>query len=413
VTDFPAGFLWGASTAAHQIEGGNVNNDNWVIEHTAGSPWMGGPSGDACDSYHRYAEDVALLADAGLNTYRFSLEWSRIEPEPGEFSRAALEHYRRMLATCHEHGVTPLVTFLHFTSPRWLVGDGGWEDAKTPDRFGRYCERAMKHLGDLVPYACTINEVNVSRMLADTTPAEIEFPSDVRGEAWFRAAAAAMQSDPQRCMPFHFACSDRAVDVIMAAQRRAVETIKGIRSDTLVGPSLAVQGYDAVAGGEAKLHQLRSRVVDAYLEALGDVDYLGVQTYARLPIGPDGPVRPEDGVELTQTGEQFSPEVLEDAIRYAIAKTGLPVIVTENGIATEDDTRRVEYIRRAVQAVARCLRDGLDVRGYIHWTLLDNFEWAAGFFPKYGLIAVDRETYRRTVKPSARFLGDIARRNSL
>lgn len=411
MSSFPNGFLWGASTAAHQIEGGNVNNDNWVIEHTERSPWMGGPSGDACDSYHRYAEDIALLADAGLNTYRFSLEWSRIEPEPGEFSRAALEHYRRMLATCHEHGVAPLVTFHHFTSPRWLVGDDGWEGAKTPDRFRRYCERAMQYLGDLIPYACTLNEANVSRMLAEATPAISGFPTDVRREAWFRAAARAMGSEPSRCMPFHFASSDRAVDVIMAAHREAVAAIKGVRPETFTGMSLAVQGYDAVDGGEETLQRVRGRVVDRYLEALGDADYLGVQTYARLPIGPDGPVPPEEGVEITQTGEQFSPEVLESTIRYAILKTGLPVIVTENGVATDDDTRRVEYIKRAVDAVGSCLADGLDVRGYIHWTLLDNFEWAAGYAPKYGLIAVDRTDFRRTVKPSARFLGEIARRN--
>ena len=138
---FPKNFLWGAATAAHQVEGGNVNNDSWVMEHVPNSLFVE-PSGDAVDHYHRYPEDIALLAELGFNAYRFSIEWARIEPEEGQFSYAALEHYRRMLATCHEYGLTPIVTYHHFTSPRWLMAEGGWEGKQTPDRFARYCERA-------------------------------------------------------------------------------------------------------------------------------------------------------------------------------------------------------------------------------------------------------------------------------
>ncbi len=138
---FPANFLWGTATAAHQVEGNNLNCDYWVLEHTPGSPFVE-PSGDACDQYHRYADDIAMLARLGFNSYRFSIEWARVEPEPGEFSRAALDHYRRVLACCHDHKITPVVTFHHFTSPRWVAGDGGWEDKKTAELFARYCERA-------------------------------------------------------------------------------------------------------------------------------------------------------------------------------------------------------------------------------------------------------------------------------
>ncbi len=142
------------------MEGGNVYNDNWVLEHVPGTPYSE-PSGDACDHYHRYRQDIALLAELGFTLYRFSLEWSRIEPEEGEFSLAELDHYRRMLTTCHEHGITPMVTFHHFTSPRWLAASGGWEAQETPEKFARFCERAMAHLGDLIPLACTLNEVNI------------------------------------------------------------------------------------------------------------------------------------------------------------------------------------------------------------------------------------------------------------
>jgi beta-glucosidase len=138
---FPQDFLWGAAGSGHQIEGGNVNSDSWLVEHVEGTVFHE-PSGDACDHYHRYRNDIALLAELGLNAYRFSLEWSRIEPERGQFSVAELDHYRRVLGACHEHGVTPLVTLNHFTCPRWFAGLGGWESASSPELFARYCERA-------------------------------------------------------------------------------------------------------------------------------------------------------------------------------------------------------------------------------------------------------------------------------
>ena len=134
--DFPAGFLWGTATAAHQVEGNTVNSDNWLMEHMPGTIFTE-PSGDACDHYHRYPDDIALLAELGFNLYRFSIEWARVEPEDGEFSVAELDHYRRMLATCHEHHITPLVTFHHFTSPRWIAAQGGWEAETTPAKFAR------------------------------------------------------------------------------------------------------------------------------------------------------------------------------------------------------------------------------------------------------------------------------------
>src|SRR5688572_10242780 len=146
--DFPDGFLWGTATAAHQVEGGNWNNDWWAWEHNPASPCVE-PSGDAIDHYHRYGEDIALLAGLGFSTYRFSVEWSRIEPEQGEFSKAALDHYRRMCAACHEHGIAPIVTLHHFTTPRWVSHLGGWEEPDTADRFARFCARTTEALGDV------------------------------------------------------------------------------------------------------------------------------------------------------------------------------------------------------------------------------------------------------------------------
>jgi beta-glucosidase len=407
---FPEGFLWGTATAAHQVEGGNVYNDNWLLEHVPGTIYAE-PSGDACDHYHRYAEDIALLAELGFNMYRFSIEWARIEPEKGEFSRASLEHYRRMLGTCHEHGLTPMVTFHHFTSPRWLIAAGGWEGEDTPGRFARYCEHATRYLGDLIGAACTLNEPNIALLLSKSG-----FVPQVdlqQSAPWWLTAAKAFGTTPDRLVPFIYAASDRAVETILTAHHRAVEAIKAGPGDFPVGLTLALQDIQAGEGGEEKAAQMSRVINDLYLENLRDDDFVGVQTYSRTRFGPEGPLPPEEGVELTQMLYEFWPEALEATIRHAAAVAGIPVIVTENGLATSDDTRRIEYIRRALQGVFNCLRDGLDVRGYTYWSAFDNFEWMLGYRPTFGLIAVNRETQVRTVKPSARWLGAVARANGL
>ena len=161
---FSDDFVWGTATAAHQVEGGTWNNDWWAFEHKPGSGTLE-PAGDACDHFWRYPSDIALLADLGFGAYRFSLEWSRIEPDEGEFSVAALDHYRRMCDTTIEHGLVPVVTYHHFTTPRWAVTDGGWTDPAIVDRFARFCERATAHLGDRIGMAATINEPNIVSLM--------------------------------------------------------------------------------------------------------------------------------------------------------------------------------------------------------------------------------------------------------
>lgn len=402
---FPSTFLWGAATAAHQVEGGNVYNDNWLLEHVPDSPYVES-SGDACDSYHRYREDIALLAELGFTLYRFSLEWSRIEPEEGEFSLAQLDHYRRMLATCHEHQITPMLTFHHFTSPRWLAAAGGWEAQETPEKFARFCERAINHLGDLLPFACTINEVNIGPLLLS-----IGVMHPVRAAPWFEAVARAVGSDATRFTPFLYADVQRGREIILTAHRRAVEAIKAGPGRCEVGLTLAMQDIQAGPGGEEMAVRMRRELQDVYLEQTRGDDFIGVQTYSRVQFGPNGVLELEEGMERTQVGYEFYPESLEGTIRYASQVTGLPIIVTENGLATDDDTRRIVYMERALRGVAACLRDGINVRGYTYWSALDNFEWQAGYGPTFGLIAVDRRTQKRTVKPSALWLGQVARRH--
>ena len=408
--EFPKGFLWGTATAAHQVEGNNVNSDVWLMEHVPGTSFVE-PSGDACDHYHRYREDIAMLAELGFSAYRFSIEWARVEPEPGLFSLAVLEHYRDMLLACREHGVTPIVTFHHFSSPRWLIARGGWEDNETPDRFARYCERVTRHLGDLIGIGCTINEANIAALLQKFgfMPA----PEKLMQQRWWLAASRALGIPPERLSPFLYAASQKAVQIIMESHHRAVRAIRAAGGRFPVGIALALQDIHSVVEDDRFAKQMRREINDVYLENLQSDDFVGVQAYSRALCDDHQFVRPPEGAELTQMGYEFWPEALEACIRNAIQVSGLPVLVTENGIGTADDTRREIYIQRALRGVSNCLKDGLDVRGYTYWSAFDNFEWSLGYRPTFGLIAVDRSTQRRTIKPSARMLGSIARANLL
>ena len=407
---FPKGFIWGTATAAHQVEGNNVNSDFWLLEHVPGTLFAE-PSGDACDHFHRYPPDVALLAQLGFNSYRFSLEWARIEPEEGRFSLAALDHYRRMLASCHENGVTPCVTFHHFTSPRWFTADGGWEEKRNADRFLRYCERATNHLGDLIRIGCTINEANLAAMLAATRA----LPRDgIKAQAPSVAEAARRCGGTvERFGPFLLGHPFKIRDTMLDAHVRARDVIKGGRGDFPVGVTLAMMDFQAVAGGEAMRDQARAESYLPFLEAARRDDFVGVQTYSRQRFDANGPLGPEEGVPTLIMGYEFWPEALEATIRYAGEHARVPIYVTENGIGTTDDEQRITYVRRALKGVVQCLRDGIDVRGYYYWSLMDNFEWLFGYGPQFGLIAVDRGTQRRQPKPSADYLGAIARANAL
>jgi beta-glucosidase len=407
---FPEGFLWGTATAAHQVEGGNVSSDLWPMEMMENSLFAD-PSGDACDQYHLYEHDIALLKGLGFSVYRFSIEWARIEPEEGFFSAAALDHYRRVLAACHARRVVPMVTFHHFTAPLWFTKDGGWENAKSVDRFARYCERAGAALGDMIDYACTINEANIPMMITASR-------AGLRGREWKRPARIAdaarhVGAEPDRFAPYLVCDGVAATPNLIAAHRKGYETLKSVGLAGPLGITLAMQKYESVPGGEAPRDDAERIIDRQFLESVKGDDFVGVQTYTRVRLGEHGIVPPEGGAELTQMGYEFYPEALEATIRLAAQVSGCPVIVTENGIGTEDDTRRIAYTTRALAGVQTCLRDGIDLRGYIHWSLLDNFEWLEGYRPKFGLVEVDRTTQMRKPKPSAYWLGEIAKRNGV
>ena len=407
---FPKGFLWGAASAAHQVEGNNVNSDAWLMEHLDPTQYKE-PSLDACDHYHRYPQDLALFASLGWNAYRFSIEWARIEPEEGYFSRAIVEHYRRVLAACHENNITPVVTFHHITSPRWLISEGGWQDQRTPDKFARYCGYVAKHLGDLIEVGLTINQPNLPVLLVCQKAA----PDVIKMATlpWVIRAAKAFGVSPERFRPHLYASSPEDVQIQIQAHKRAVEAIKSARSELPVGWTILADFFQAEEGGEELMEKYRGEIIDIFLEASKNDDILGIQAYTRIRVGPEGVQTPPPGTDLTESyGWEYYPEVLEKSIRYVHSKIGLPILVTENGIAASDDARRMTWIKQTVNGLKSCLEDGIDIRGYLYWSAMDNFEWEEGYRPHFGLIAVNRENQERQVKGSARYLGEIARANA-
>ncbi len=386
---FPDGFTWGTATAAHQIEGGNTNNDWWAFEHQPGSG-CADPSGDACDSWHRWPEDVDLVASLGLDNYRFSVEWSRIEPAEGEFSMVALDHYKAMCDELRARGIDPVVTFHHFTSPQWLTAQGGWEQPVAVDRFTRFCEVVAGALGDRMASACTINEPNIVATMGWHAGM---FPPGKTDKELSRAVAANF----------------------VLAHRAAVEAIRAAAPGVPVGLTLSMTDYQLAPGGEAKLESIRHHAEDVFLDAVDGDDFLGVQVYTRMLIGPDGWAGYEPGVPVLDMGYEFYPASLANCLRRAWSYTGgdVPLLVTENGIGTTDDAQRVDYVRRALEGVLDVIAEGVDVRGYTYWSLLDNFEWALGYKPQFGLVEVDRKSFVRQPKPSAAWFASVARANAL
>lgn len=407
---FPENFLWGTATAAHQVEGGNTASDFWLMENIPESLFAE-PSLDACDHYHRYPNDLALLKGLGFAAYRFSMEWARIEPEEGFFSHAALDHYRRMIAACRAVGIVPIVTFHHFTAPVWFTRDGGWTERRSVDRFARYCEKAGRVLGDLISYACTINEANIPLMISGSRTVNEQRPWSPPKA--FSEIARRCGGDANRWAPYLICDGYAATPHLIAAHRRGFEALKSAGLSCPVGITLALLDMQSEPGGEALRDAAEQAIEGQFLESVRGDDFVGVQTYTRVRFGPKGHVPPPAKAERTQMGYEFYPEALEATICKAARISECPILVTENGIGTEDDSRRIAFTRRALQGVLAAIAGGVDVRGYIHWSLLDNFEWLEGYRPKFGLVAVDRATQARRPKPSAYWLGDIAKRNAL
>jgi beta-glucosidase len=402
----PQGFWWGTAISAHQSEGNNVNSDFWLAENVKPTIFKE-PSGDACDSYHRYAEDIGLAADLGFNAHRFGIEWSRIEPEEGQFSQAELDHYFRVLEECHRRGLKPMVTFCHWSVPRWFAARGGFERSDSPDYFARFAEKATARLGPLMAAATTFNEANITRLLSLR-------PGTDQARVAIRAmlAACAKASGSDRFANVLFAEVDKTETNQVRAHDLALAAIKAGPGDFPVGLTLSMQAFEGV-GPDNHAAEVALLSYGPWLAAARRADFVGVQTYTRVRVGKDAAVPPPPGAEMTAAGYEFYPQALEATIRFAAKEIRRPIYVTENGIGTNDDSRRIAYIDQALDGVRRCIADGIDVRGYFLWSLLDNFEWIYGYDQRFGLVSVDRKTFKRTPKPSAVYLGKRARANRL
>jgi beta-glucosidase len=397
---YPPAFLWGTATAAHQIEGNNVGSDYWLLEHLPETNFAE-PSADACDSWNRTADDLAAIRELGISAYRFSIEWARIEPEEGCFSLAALDHYRRFCAALNEIGVEPIVTFHHFTSPRWLAAKGGWEDKGTPDRFARYCQRSAAHLKGLFRTACTMNEPNAqvnSYILRGDKPFAGE-------EAVVAAAKRATGSD--RFGSYFMGDSYTVRDICIEAHGKAVQAIGSAAPGVRTGMTLALQDLQCGEGGEILYEKLFERARRPFYEACSGDDFIGVQSYNRFRTGPTGyhPARPRTLVD--QWGHEADPDVLENVLREVWSFCGAPMLVSEHGINSIDDDQRMAHLEQSLFGLRSCLADGLPILAYVHWSLIDNFEWRSGFGPRFGLYEVDRMTFERKAKPSAARYRDL------
>jgi beta-glucosidase len=428
---FPENFLIGASTAAHQVEGNNIHSDYWAQEHMEYTSFNE-PSGEAVDHYNRYEEDIRLMAEAGLNAYRFSIEWARIEPQPGVFDEGEIEHYRKVLLCCRANGIEPVVTMQHFTSPKWLIQQGGWEAEETVEKFARYCRYVVEQLGDLMHYVCTINEANMGLQIAAISKRYLKLMQKANAERAKASTEGTVQVGINMESPFMERMKKQAAEnmqvfgtpqpqifvgqrsdegdiLVMRAHQAAKAAMKAVKPDLQVGITLSLHDIQPQPGGEAEAQREWNEEFLHYLPYIQEDDFFGLQNYTRTLMGAEGSLTPPDGAETTQMGYEFYPKALGNVIRTVHQSLNIPILVTENGIATSDDTRRVAFIQEALAGVEACIADGIPVIGYCHWSLMDNFEWQKGFSMTFGLIAVDRANGQtRHPKPSLAYLGSYA-----
>ena len=425
---FAKSFMLGAATAAHQVEGNNIYSDYWAQEQVPHS-MFNEPSLDAVDHYNRYKEDIRLLAEAGLNTYRFSVEWARIQPEPEAWDNKEVEHYRNVLKCCHTNGVIPIVTMHHFSSPKWLITQGGWENPEVVGKFAAYCKRLAGELGDQMEYVCTINEANMRLQLTalmkdmknriqeqkpegSASECDVQVGINLNKEnmmlGMLETAQAFGLKDPAKLHTFVSMCTQEGDLLVMRAHEAARAAMKEICPHLKVGLTLSLHDMQPYPGGEEFAEKEWDEEFLHYLPYIRKDDFLGVQCYSRKRFNENGVARPSEGARQTQMGYEDYPLGIANVIRAVAKEFKGDLIVTENGIATDDDSRRCEFIKEAAEGIRECINDGIPVKGYMYWSLLDNFEWQKGFSMTFGLIAVNRATQTRYPKESLKVLGSLA-----
>jgi beta-glucosidase len=409
------GFLWGAATAAHQIEGGNTLNDWARFESVAGNIRNREQSGAAADHWNRVSEDIGLLRDLGANAYRFSIEWSRLEPAPGQWDEAAWAHYVDEVAQLRAAGVEPMVTLLHFTLPAWLADRGGPAADDFARHFGAFATEAGRRLGSEVRYWCTVNEPNVQMYQGyvagiwppgkkDTVAAARAFAGLVRGHAAAARAIRAARPDARIGAAVNLIVFDPARRWWLPDWIAAREADRGFNWAF----------YDSLERGAITLEIAGFPRLDEPVPGLqGSVDYVGVNYYRRnlvrfSPAAPGLVELLQGPGPLSDAGVEIYPEGLLRLLRRVWERYHLPAIITENGIADRKDEHRAAYIRSHAFAIGQAIREDIPVQGYLHWSLMDNFEWSDGYEPRFGLYRVDYLTQRRTAGRGAAEFGRLA-----
>lgn len=410
---FPAGFLWGAATSAYQVEGGSIHSDWWQ--------WK--KSGSACEHYTLYEKDFNIAKELGHNAHRFSLEWSRIEPKEGEYDAAAINHYRKVIAALKERQITPLVTLFHFTLPLWAAKKGGFGNPQIAYFFQRYATRVCQEFAGDIDYWITLNEpivyIYMAYILGKWPPGR---QIGTRIIAVLKNLLCAHAAGYQAIHKTSLSLYAKEPRVGLAKHIRIFTPFrKSFLSDIFAARLKDCLFNDwflqSVASGMMKPPLAWYKRLPGLK---GSLDFIGLNYYTREFtrfnfLKPDTlfaevkALNPGDNSDL---GWEIYPQGIYLALRK-LKKYKLPIIITENGLADRFDKKRADFILRHLAYVHQAISKGIDVRGYLHWSLLDNFEWAEGFFPRFGLLEVDYTSQKRAIRPSAYAFGGICKSNNL
>ncbi len=418
---FPEGFLWGGATSAHQVEGGNHNDwseweianaerlakeakDKWQTWQQERFPAMFDPqnyiSGQACDHYNRYEQDFDIAKSLDHNAHRFSIEWSRVEPEEGKFNEAAIGHYRQVILALRERRLEPFVTLWHWTMPLWIRDLGGWENKETIEYFTRYTVKIVGALGEKVKFWIPINEPTVYVGMAYIIGA---FPPRIKN--YWRG--------------------NKVLKNLIEGHRRAYGLIhEKIGQNAMVGSSHNLHFHTPhrkESWGDILLTRLLEYIADtrSLNWSRSYQDFIGLNYYYRdtVRFGFGGKYfclvdikNPNE--EVSNLGWDICPEGIYRVLKK-IKRYNLPIYITENGLADARDGQRLKFIKDHLAQIQRALSEEIDVRGYFHWSLLDNFEWDKGFWPRFGLVEIDYKTLERKIRPSALEYAKICKSNSL
>ena len=397
--EFPKDFLWGAATASHQVEGNNLND--WAVWEKENAGRLAGKarsefghlpiwkniseettapenyiSGSACDHYHKYKEDFALAKSLGHNATRFSIEWSRIEPSQGKFDEKEIEHYRDAVKTCRELGLEPFVTLWHWTIPLWLRDKGGVSSHSFANHFAIYAKRMAKELPE-VKFWITLNE-----------------PEIYTAHSYFKGVW-----PPQKKSPIKYL---RALKNLIRAHKKTYKLIKEITPLAHIG--IAKNNIHFEPADEDFTKHLLAFFADIWWNNFflwrirKFQDFIGLNHYFHNRINYG--FNKNRNEKTSDMGWELCPEAIYHCL-IGLKKYGKPIYITENGLADTKDEKREWFIKESLKNVHRAIKEGTDVRGYLHWSLMDNFEWDKGFWPRFGLIEIDYKTLERRPRPSA------------